>query len=191
MANEAAIVSAIESSNIDRHQKDNLLRHYGKKLGFFGGQRDPRVGGFMEKAKAHAMGSAHVLRQGGESAGVGAMLGALHVELPTGLDVHMGASGPAVPVDGIVAAAGLVGSVLWADNAYADDLRNAGSAALTVLAFRKTHDFMASRAAAKGVTPGSVVAAQSAGSAPAQQAASAAAHGDMGLDPIVALAQKL
>jgi hypothetical protein len=182
MAGEMAVLNAVEGSNIPSRQKSLIRRYYENALGH-GGRGLGRV-------KAHAMGAAHVLRQGGESVVVGAALGALHVELPTGLDVHIGSS-PAIPADAVLGVVGLAGAVLLAHEEVSSDLRNAGSAAATVFAFRKTHDFLAARAASKGVTPGSVVAATSSASTAGATAATAAAHGDFGEDPITQLARSL
>ena len=175
-------LDAIESSNIPAREKSLIRRYWDNARG--GGSRG------LARVGRHLRGGAQVLRQGGESAIVGAALGALHVELPTGLDAHVGSS-PPIPVDAVVAVAGLGGAILMAHDAYSDDMRNAGAAAATVFAFRKTHDFLAARAASKGITPGSVVAASSTGSSGPALASAAAVHGDFAGDPIVDLARTL
>lgn len=177
MAGEMAILGAVEQSNIPSRQKSLIRRYYESALG--------HGGAGLSRVKKHVTGGAQALRQGGESVVIGAALGALHVELPTGLDAHVGNS-PAIPVDGVLAVAGLGAAVLMAHENVSDDLRNAGAAAATVFAFRKTHDFLAARAASKGVTPGSVVAATSAAASPGT-----APHGDFGEDPIATLARSL
>ena len=183
MASELAVLEAVRESNIPVSQKRNLIRFYADKLHHGGGS-------VLARAKHHVMGGAHVLRQGGESAIVGGALAGLAVHLPTGLDAQVGSTGKTVPVDAVVAAAGLAGAVFWAHEPMADDLRNAGSAALAIFSYRKTHDFLAARLAAKGQVPGSAVSAQASG---ASAAPVAAANGDYGFgeDPIVAIARRL
>jgi hypothetical protein len=68
--------------------------------------------------------------QGGEALVVGGGLGALHAELKTGLDVGK------VPIDGVVAAVGLLGSVAAANHPLADNARRIGANALAVYSFR-------------------------------------------------------
>ena len=174
--NELAVMSAVESSNIPASKKSFIRRYYESAMSH-GGRG-------MERAKRTLIGGAQVLRQGGESAVVGAGLGALDVELPPGLDAHVG--GVSIPIDAVVAAAGLGGSVLLAHEAVSDDLRNAGASALSVFSFRQTRKYLGNRAIAKGVTPGYAVQAASAGTP-----AAAGVHGDFGEDPIVALARNL
>jgi hypothetical protein len=127
----------------------------------------------LGKAKLHAASGAAALRQGGESAIIGAALGALDVELKTGLEIKK------VPIDAAFGAGALIASVAWAGEEFSADLRNAGSAAIAVSAYRKTHDFLAEKKVHAGGTPGSV-------------AAKAAIHGDfgadVGTDPILAAA---
>jgi hypothetical protein len=124
--------------------------------------------GIMEHLDNHAEEVALTLRQFGEGGVVGVVLGALHGNLATGLDVH------GVPVDGAAAVIGAVGAVFYANEEFSHDLRNLGSSALTVLAFRKTNELLH----AKGV-----------------QAAASTAHGeesDVGADdPITEAARNL
>jgi hypothetical protein len=128
-------------------------------------------GSKMQKAKLHAAAGAAALRQGGESAIVGAALGALHVELKTGLEIKK------VPMDAALGAGALIASVAWAQEEFSADLRNAGSAAIAVAAYRKTEEFLAEKKRATGGVPGG-------------DAARAGIHGDadMGADPVVAFA---
>ena len=125
--------------------------------------------GIMEHFDDHAEEIALTLRQFGEGGVVGVVLGALHGNLATGLDVH------GVPVDGVAAVVGAIGAVVYAKEEFSHDLRNLGSSSLTILAFRKTNELLH----AKGV----------------QSAATSAAHGeesDVGAeDPIVEAARNL
>ncbi len=106
----------------------------------------------MARAKLHAAAAGHGLRQGGESLVIGGILGAAHTQLKTGLDVKK------VPIDAVVGVLGLVGGAALAHEDYGVDLRNAGSAALAVFAFRKTHDVLAEKMRQQGKTPGSAAA---------------------------------
>lgn len=92
-----------------------------------------------DKAKVtaliHAKEGAAVLRQGGESIVVGGVLGAIAGNRAAGLDVGK------VPIDGVVALAGLVGGVALAGTDFAAEARNAGATAAGVLAYRKTAEY--------------------------------------------------
>src|SRR6185369_3017315 len=98
---------------------------------------------------------AHAFRAGAEGALTGAALGAAHAVLPNGLDLDTKGR---VPLDGIVAAVGLIGAGYaggFADSApFAADLRNAGTSAIGILSFRKTFAFTAAKRKAKGLTVG-------------------------------------
>ncbi len=173
---DLALQHAIESSNMSPTKKRHLLGRYWDSA--MGGSKS-----MLRRGKSHLLGGAHALRQGGESGIVGGVLGFAHAELPSGLDAKIGSMTHTVPLDAVVAAVGIGGAVLLSEETASTDLRNAGSAALAVFAFRKTHDWRAAQLAAKGVTPGSVVAASAAKTATVQ--------GDFGEDPIVAIAQGL
>lgn len=128
----------------------------------------------MAKAKVHAAAGAAALRQGGESAIVGAALGALDVELKHGLQVGK------VPIDLAIGAGALVASTAWAQEEFSADLRNAGGAAIAVGSYRKTHEFLAEKKRQSGGTPGS------------DAAKAAGVHGDsdFGADPIAKFAEQ-
>lgn len=128
--------------------------------------------------KAHGIQAGESIAQVGEGALVGALLGAANVELTNGLDFH------SVPLDLAVGAAGIVGALLMANESVARDLRNAGAAGLTVYAFRKTQELLASAKAKKGLP----VKTKIAGEFGADNDIGA---DDMGVDPIIAAAQAL
>lgn len=136
---------------------------------------------YGERARSTLVASGGALRQGGESLIVGGILGAAHVELPTGLDIH-----GKIPLDAVVAGMGLLGSVFLAKDEVHNDLRNAGSAAAAVFAFRKTHDLLEEKKKQRGETPGST-----AGKAPATTPATASHSGEFGEDSILTIARKL
>jgi hypothetical protein len=165
MAHPLALVS---QSNLPSHEKSAIRRWYERVSGTV---RHP--GRSFQGFGKHVNASGHALRQGGEALLTGAALGALHVELPTGLDVRK------VPVDAVAGALLLVSG--GAHSEVAQDLRNAGGTALGIYAFRKTHDFLEERKRAKGSVSGSAVAKAKAG-----------VHGDFGNeDPIISLARGL
>jgi hypothetical protein len=108
---------------------------------------------------------------------VGGLLAAASVELPNGLDHKMGNA--IVPIDGVVAALGLVGGVAMSHEEFGPDLRNAGSAAAAIFAFRKGSELYAKK---RGKT------------VPALNAHGEDDYGmelNAGEDPIVALAKRL
>jgi hypothetical protein len=131
------------------------------------------------RARGHVMEGAHALRQGGESLVVGAILGAAHAELKTGLDMGR------VPLDAVVGVAGMVGGVAMAHDGVGADLRNAGASGLTIYAFRKTHDLLAEKKLARGEVPGSSKGTKVAG----EDGVSGGV--DVGEDPILAVARSL
>ena len=89
------------------------------------------------------------IRAGGEALYVGCLLGVAHAVSPTGLDVKK------VPLDAVGGALAIVASAAMAHTEVGADLRNAGTTALGVFAFRKSHD-MAREVQLKksGITPG-------------------------------------
>ena len=103
----------------------------------------------MTQAKLHVAAAGHGVRAGGEALFVGGALGVLHAMSPTGLDVKK------VPVDAVGGALALVASIGMAHTEVGADLRNAGTTALGIFAFRKTHDMTREIQIKKsGITPG-------------------------------------
>ncbi len=117
-----------------------------------------RMGGSsgLSKAKAHALATGAAVRQGAESAFIGAALGAAHVELKNGLDlqVPIGSKTFNVPIDAVAGVVGMAASIGLAQEEYGTDLRNTGAAAIAVFGFRKTFDALAERKRAAGGVPG-------------------------------------
>jgi hypothetical protein len=163
-----AITEEISQSNMSRPAKSAIRRWY-ESVGGAGG------------LKRHVTETAQAVRQGGESGLMGAALGLLEAERGS-LDMKVGQY--EVPLDGVAAAVGLVGSVMMANEAtgLSADLRNLGSSALSVLAYRKAGDW---RRKAKGLAPHRLP-----GALPAH-------HGDLNgnivdmNDPVLAAAQSL
>jgi|WetSurMetagenome_2_1015567.scaffolds.fasta_scaffold05868_8 hypothetical protein len=81
----------------------------------------------------------HTAVQVGEGAVVAAALGALNVK--KGLDIKVSATLPKVPVDLSIGMVALVASMVTDIN-MSHHLRNVGTAAATIYAFRKTQDMM-------------------------------------------------
>jgi hypothetical protein len=103
----------------------------------------------LTQAKLHVAAAGQGVRAGGEALFVGGALGAAHALSPTGLDVKK------VPVDAVAGALAIVASIGMAHTEVGSDLRNAGTTALGVFAFRKTHDMVREVQIKKsGVTPG-------------------------------------
>ena len=123
----------IHQSNIHVENKTGIRRFWEKAVG---------AGITTGNAIGHVSEVGAGLRQGGEALVVGAGLGYLNAE--KGLDWGTNKD---IPVDGVLAAAGLIGAVVMANHplGIAADLRNAGSLALGILTFRKTSDWQTNR----------------------------------------------
>ncbi len=166
MADGMTLFSKVESSNLPARTK-SLLRQMVDKVSPYGAT--------MHRAKGHVVGAAQGVRQGGESAIIGSLLGAAHVHLKTGLDVGK------IPVDGVVGVAGLLAGVALAHEDVGTDLRNMGAAGITTYSFRKTYDFLAAKKRAKGEKPGGTFAGES----------DEPGYVNAGEDPIIAAARAL
>jgi len=133
----------------------------------------------LARAKMHAAAAGKSVRQGGEALLIGGMLGAMSVELPSGLDYK------GMPMDAVLGISALLGGVAFADQEYGSDLTNIGAAAMSVFAFRKTQDLLAARKKAQGKIPGF------------QKNQTMAANGEFdfgaepGEDPIVSVASRI
>lgn len=146
MASNIISYRSIAGSNLPGHQKSALARLV---------ERVGGPGAALSRAKAHAMATGNAVRQGGESVVVGGLLGVAHVELKGGLDVKK------VPVDAVGGAACLIAGVALAHEEYGRDLTNAGAAALSVFAFRKTAEFAAKKKLERGAgAPGGRIAGE-------------------------------
>ena len=98
--------------------------------------------------KAHIEKAAGVVRQGGESIVVGGLLGALATQRSLDYTVKLSPTNTInVPIDGAVGALALAASMVPSLKEVHQDLKNAGSAALAVAAFRKTQTLMHTKAA--------------------------------------------
>jgi hypothetical protein len=163
MAHPLALVA---SSNLPHREKSAIRQWYERVSGTVAHPIHSIRG--MTRHVPHTVSA---LRQGGESLIVGGALGALHVELPTGLDVKK------IPVDAVAGAVLLAAGS--AASEVAQDMRTAGSTALGVYAFRKTHDFLEEKKRQRGGAAGSAVK-------------KAGMHGEFGNeDPIIAAARAL
>jgi hypothetical protein len=175
---QMTVYDSLYSSNMQAPQKSTIARYLDKLTGH---------GRELQERASDRFGLGHVnhtvdtVRQYGESGVTGALLGAAHAELKTGLDIK------GVPVDLGVALAAAVGGVVMVGQPAATDLKNIGASALTVFGFRKTYDFLAEQKMKAGGTPGGQFG-------PAQKSA---IHGESfgdeedGEDPIVAMARQL
>jgi hypothetical protein len=167
----ADIQTVVNQSNIPAHQKSRISRWLDSVKG--GGSSA------LARARGHVTEGAQAFRQGVESGAVGALLGAAHVELPTGLDIQAGKF--KIPLDAVVGIAGLAGGVALAHDPHnlGSDLRNAGAAALSVFAFRESYRLLAAKKVAGGGHPGG-------------DFSTSAVHGEVGfVDPIALAAQSL
>jgi hypothetical protein len=188
MASDLAMYNAVESSNISPSEKSELRKFLERTTG---------ISKLGRRAKGHLMETGHALRQGGESILVGGILGAVHAEAKTGLDVK------GVPADAVVGVVGMLGGVAMANEGIGPEFRNAGATGLSIFTFRKTYDFLAEKKIAKGQQPGGQFGptqkAKVAGELDEMRQSlsettdepSDADDADVGEDPIVAAAKEL
>lgn len=131
-------VRELENSNMPAGTKSSLRK-------WWDANKDSKI----VQAKLHVAAAGQGIRAGGEALFVGGALGAVHALSPTGLDVKK------VPVDAVGGALAIVASVGLAHTEVGADLRNAGTTALGIFAFRKTHDMTREIQLKKaGITPG-------------------------------------
>ena len=130
-------------SNVPHAEKSAMMKWYDKVSG----------NGTLTQARDVAKETGAVLRQGTESLVVGGILGALHAESKTGLNISIpiGTKTVVVPADLALGLAGIGAAVACAGHEAATDLRNAGSAGLTVYGFRKGYDLIAEMNRSKGI----------------------------------------
>jgi len=131
--------SIANTSNLSAPEKSALMKAYENITG------RAAPANLAHRVKAHGWAGLNAVRQGGESAVTGALLGLAHTELKGGLDYNV--KGHIVPLDGVLAAAAMAASVMFATEDGAVDARNIGASAVSILSFRKTVEF---RQKAKG-----------------------------------------
>jgi len=131
-----ASFDAIAQSNIPVREKSAIRKWVEKTLGV------PD----LHQAVGYATEAAHTFRATTESAGTGLGLAYISASRKEGLDTKFG------PIDGAVAAAGIIGSVFAAGMpmGVSQDLRNVGTNALAILTFRKYEAYKKKQDASKG-----------------------------------------
>lgn len=186
------VFDSVAQSNIPAHEKSAIKRWYERLTG--------KSVTALGHAKAHVVQSGHVLRQYGESLVVGGLLGALHAELPNGLDIEVG--GKKAPIDGMLAAAGAVASIAFPHSPLSCEAANAGASGATIWAFRMINEHQAKKklAAKPATAPAAAPVTTVAGDR--YDANSSERHGefpgtatphqyDFGVDPIVVAARRI
>ena len=127
---DLSVLDHVAQSNLPAEKKTSIRRFFEKM-----------TGGVLSTSNAvgHVSAAGSAVREGGESLLIGAGLGLLDAE--KGLDYTIGNN--KVPIDGVLAAAGLLGSIALANHplGIAPDLRHAGSLSLAILTFRKTKEW--------------------------------------------------
>ncbi len=159
---------------------------------------EPRHYMTVEAARKHARTTGDVLRSGGESAVVGAVLGIVNASRQDGLDVRIpGVTKVGAPIDGMAALGFGIAAIASAQEDFAKDFVNASAAASAIFAFRKMSDWVTEmRIKQSGVTPGggaqlpgriskATFGAESVGWAAGSTGA------DIGEDPIVVAGKRL
>ncbi|MGH9966567.1 MAG: hypothetical protein ACREBG_01870 [Pyrinomonadaceae bacterium] len=175
MPGEMLVYDSIAQSNIPRGEKSAIRRWFEKTTGLthFGG------------ARSVARETGLAVRQAGEGGLTGLALGAAHASLKTGLDVKK------VPVDAVVAVAGIATGIAMAGEEMAHDARNVGTAGLTVFAFRKGYDLMAEKKLQRGEAPGGTFGPAQKSKIAGEDDEDTSDAVDVGEDPIVAAAKSL
>jgi hypothetical protein len=128
----------------------------------------------------------HALRQVGGGALAGALMGVVAGRTGS-LDFKVSAKAPAVPVDLALAVAGIGLGIVFAEHAFSDDFRHAGTAGATIFAYRQVEKLVtAARLRPNAVAPTA-----------AQDAARSTVRGeyemgaDVSNDAILSMAQSL
>jgi hypothetical protein len=171
MAHEL-VFDSILSSNLPRHEKSTIMQWFDKHTD----GRASRYSNLVRGGQRHISAGLSAVRQSGESLIAGSLLGALHAELKTGLDVGK------VPLDLVLAATAMPAGVALAHHDGAEDLRNVAASGFTVFGFRKTYGLLAEHRLAAGATPARIAGESDMG------------HDDEfapGEDPIIAAAKLL
>lgn len=109
----------------------------------------------LARTQQHVKAGAEAIRAGGESLVAGSLLGAVACYNKTGLDVALDGAGKySLPIDGALAALGILGGTMLAHEDYGKDVANIGAGAAAVFSFRKTQDYLAAKLRMAGTTPG-------------------------------------
>jgi hypothetical protein len=142
MASPYGILASVESSNLPGREKSAIRR-------WVEGVAGTGVGAVGTVAGA----GIQVVRSGGESLVVGALLGAAHSEMKTGLDMKK------VPMDAGIGVLGTLASLALcaqegSEGGLCTDARNIANTGFSVFAFRKTYDLLAEKRLAAGKAPG-------------------------------------
>lgn len=123
---------SLANSGMPPAQKSAVMKWYDRTLAAGGNTEQSK----LALAKLHVKAAGEGLRSGGESLLVGGILGAVHAQLPGGLDFKK------IPIDAVAGVLGIAAGAVGAQMEVGKDLQNAGSAALAVFAFRKTNDLI-------------------------------------------------
>lgn len=123
---------SLAQSGMPAQQQSSVVKWYNKTLAAGGNTEQSK----LALAKLHVKAAGEGLRAGGESLLVGGILGAVHAQLPGGLDFKK------VPIDAVAGVLGIAAGAVGAQMEVGKDLQNAGAAALAVFAFRKSNDLI-------------------------------------------------
>ena len=176
----ATAATEVLRSNLPRAEKNAILRFIGR-AGSGIKSYGSRAMSFGRPFAAAAHKSAPVATAIGM--GAGALLGALHVKLPQGLDIRGKAPADLIAAIGLTAVK--MGAVSLGHGAVAHHAGTLAIASGSVFSFRKSVDLLSELERRKGRSPGGTVGMKRLAGAPSM----ASHHGDR--DPLAAFAETL
>jgi hypothetical protein len=133
MADDSLVFESIQSSNMPTTAKKSAIRKWAEGM----------LGNPMSNARGHVVEGAHAFRQTTETLMTAGIMGYIHAESDTGLDMPF--HDKHIPLDIGGGALAIAASVVFANDGISSDLRNVGSTMLGIGMFRKSHDFFAEK----------------------------------------------
>lgn len=154
-AYDLALYDRVQGSNLPANAKSEMRKWFEKATGT--SLSIPSFG----KLGHHVKRGVSAMRTSGEAGMTGALLGLIHAEAKTGLDVH------GVPMDALLWGITTFGGIAAGDHELGTDAINIGANCLSVFSFRMVTNFLVRRQVAKGkpvpahLIPGSTIQGQS------------------------------
>jgi hypothetical protein len=173
---DSTALSALGSSNLPVRQKTYFARLIDGL-----GMSSERVTSMTGAMRKHLESTGTAARQLAETGATGVALAAVDVYKANGLDIK-----GKYPIDGGIALLGMGGSVFLAGHEVAPTLRSVGTAAVTVLAFRKAHAYFTRNHVEAGGTPTGTLSSPAQPPAAGAGQSPAASFGDDGSNAVLA-----